>query len=142
MQLYVYVDYLQFIYLSQDSHSTKFVSLSQRRYICCMSRNILPFELLEEVVTVLGCQNKPLQYRGEEYRPLVFQSKDNGMYICAFILASLNPAAAFNVVNEQYDQYLDGVDTDTIFLRAEDPDDLISIVIDWYNNEQQQPNFN
>lgn len=105
-------------------------------YICIMS-SLLPFEVLQDIVQELGVGQQPLNVNNVLYRPLVFQVNATGMYVFSLIPLTYEVTDAFEEINKQYDKYLDGEDTAIIFFRAENPNDLKTLVIDWYKQNEQ-----
>lgn len=100
------------------------------------ANNALPFEILQEIVSALGVDQNPIKIGKALFRPLVFQVNATNAYVFALVPADMEPGGVFDELNKQYDLYLDGEETEIRFFRANDPNELKTLVIDWYTHDK------
>lgn len=98
-------------------------------------KEVLPFELLQDIVEHLEVGQSPVELCGISYRPIVFRVNTTNHYVFCLIPVNLQSRDFFNEVGDRYEMYLDGLDTGGyLFFRSLNSDELKGEVINWYKN--------
>ena len=95
-------------------------------------KQVLPFELLHQIVESLQVGHDPIEVDGMLYRPIVFQVNATQHYVFCLTPIHVMPENFFNQVDKAYETYLDGGVTKYIFFRDKSPEELKLQVEDWY----------